>query len=171
MLAAIGQFRQDLYALLSSAEIVVPPLRQRLEDVPALARWILRQDAEENVERSGLIAEAAICELQRRQWPGNLRELRQVLAQAAALVDGSAIEQRHLLALVGPASTGAGPEPAPRIERLHDVVRQHVLEVLTRCGGNKLRAAEGLGISRSTLYRMLDEASVEARGPSGRYAR
>jgi DNA-binding NtrC family response regulator len=162
-LAAIGQFRQDLYALLSAVEIAVPPLRQRTEDIPALAQWILRRMAAESRQEPGLLAEATICALQERQWPGNLGELQRVLTQAAALSGGGAIEPRHLLALAEPVCGHAGARPAARVERLQDVVQQHVLNVLTRCGGNKLRAAEALGISRSTLYRMLEAGPATSR--------
>lgn len=163
MLASIGQFRQDLYALLSSAEIVAPPLRQRLEDIPALARWMLCRIAEENGRRPNQLAESTIPELQARRWPGNLHELWQVLTDASALADGLPIEPRHLLSLVDPAFAGTTAAPEPRLDRLQDVVQNHVLEVLTRCDGNKLRAAEALGISRSTLYRMLDAESARKR--------
>ena len=162
VLAAIGQFRQDLYARLSAVEILVPPLRQRVEDIPVLAAWLLRRIADETGQAPKLLAKSTLVQLQERLWPNNLRELERVIAQAAALAEGAVVEPRHLLALVEPASAASPRPPAIHIERLHDVIQQHVLDVLTRCGGNKLRAAELLGISRSTLYRMLDASSVSS---------
>jgi DNA-binding NtrC family response regulator len=162
-LSAIGQFRQDLYARLSAVEIFVPPLRQRVEDIPILAAWLLRRLADGSGQAPRLLTEATAAQLQERAWPGNLRELERVIAQAAALAEGGLIEPRHLLALAepGPAIPIAATEV--KLERLHDVMMQHVLDVLARCGGNKVRAAEVLGISRSTLYRMLD-ARAAANG-------
>jgi DNA-binding NtrC family response regulator len=164
-LSAIGQFRQDLYARLSAVEIFVPPLRQRIEDIPVLAAWLLRRLANQTGQSPKLLAEATLTQLQDRLWPNNLHELERVVAQAAALAEGAVIEPRHLLALVEPVAP-ARP-PVIKIERLHDVIQNHVLDVLTRCGGNKLRAAELLGISRSTLYRMLDANSVAPESRAG----
>jgi DNA-binding NtrC family response regulator len=160
ILSTIGQFRQDLYARLSTVEILVPPLRQRVEDIPTLTAWLLRRIASETGQDHKLLAKSTLAQLQERLWPNNLHELERVIAQAAALAEGSRIEPRHLLALVEPASASPVRPPAINIERLHDVIQQHVLNVLTRCGGNKLRASELLGISRSTLYRMLDANST-----------
>jgi DNA-binding NtrC family response regulator len=163
MLSAIGQFRQDLYARLAAVEILVPPLRQRVEDIPVLAAWLLHRLAEQTGRGPRLFAESTLTQLQGHLWPNNLRELERVVAQAAALAEGELIEPRHLLALIERAPAGLAATPEVKIERLHDVVHQHVLEVLTRCGGNKLRAAELLGISRSTLYRMLDAGAMTQR--------
>jgi DNA-binding NtrC family response regulator len=162
-LSAIGQFRQDLYAQLSAVEIFVPPLRQRAEDIPLLAQWLLRRLAEATGQAPKLLAEETASRLQEQLWPNNLRELERVLCQAAALAEGARIEPRHLLAVVEPAFGNSARAPAVKIERLHDVMQQHVFEVLARCGGNKLRAAELLGISRSTLYRMLDAGRPKVR--------
>jgi len=154
-LAAVGQFRQDLYASLSAVEIVVPPVRTRAEDIPALAERLLQRLGEASGMVAKAFAQATLVQLQARSWPNNFAELERVVGQAAALAEGSLIEPRHLLTL-GEAEL---PSPAPsapvKIERLDDVIERYVLEVLTRCGGNKLRTAELLGISRSTLYRML----------------
>ena len=167
VLASIGQFRQDLYARLSAVEILVPPLRQRIEDIPTLVAWLLHRIAGETGQVPKLLAKSTLAQLQERLWPNNLRELERVVAQAAALAEGTVVEPRHLLALVEPANASPGSQPAIHIERLHDVIQQHVLAVLTRCGGNKLRAAEMLGISRSTLYRMLDAGSVSTHSLTG----
>jgi DNA-binding NtrC family response regulator len=158
-LALIGQFRQDLYAHLSAVEIHVPPLRQRVEDIPAIGEWLLHRLAEQTRQSPKLLAEATVAQLQKATWPDNLRELERVICQAAALAEGGSIELRHLLALVEPGFAHPAAIPTVKLERLHDVIQQHMFDVLGRCGGNKLRAAEALGISRSTLYRMLDAAS------------
>jgi len=155
-LAAIGQFRQDLYARLSAVEIFVPSLRQRLEDIPELAASMLLRFAAQTGESPKLLVESTIEQLRKPLWPDNLRGLRSVLTHAAALAEGAIIEPRHLLALVELRLGRMDVTPPATVDRLQDVIEQHVLDVLTRCGGNKLRAAELLGISRSTLYRMLD---------------
>jgi DNA-binding NtrC family response regulator len=152
-LSAVGHFRQDLYAQISPVEILVPPLRQRVEDIPALATSLLHWLAQQTGQSSKLFSDATLQRLKERRWPNNLRDLECVVAQAAALAEGGLIEPRHLLVSTEPVA--AGVVDPPQIDRLHDVVQRHVLDVLTRCNGNKLRAAEMLGISRSTLYRML----------------
>jgi DNA-binding NtrC family response regulator len=161
-LSAIGQFRQDLYARLSVVEIFVPPLRHRVEDIPVLAEWLLRRLATRTGHNPKWLAQSTLERLQAHPWPNNLRELEIVLGQAAALAEDDLIEPRHLLALVEPITHTPAPA-APSLERLQDIIQQHVLAVLTRCGGNKLRAAELLGISRSTLYRMLDASAASPR--------
>lgn len=155
-LSAIGQFHQELYGYLSAVEIFVPPLRRRIEDIPTLAEWLLRRIADESGRSVKRFAAETLAQMQMRLWPDNLREMERVVARAAALAEGATIEPRHLLALVDPAG-----RPAIKIDLLHDVVQHHILDVLTRCGGNKLRAAELLGVSRSTLYRMLDAGRLQ----------
>jgi DNA-binding NtrC family response regulator len=158
-LAAIGQFRQDLYTHLSAVEILVPPLRQRAEDIPAICEWLLWRLAQQTRQSPKLLAEATLLHLQKALWPNNLRELERVVCQAAALAEAASIEPRHLLTVVEPGFGGLAAASAVKSERLSDVIERHVLDVLGRCGGNKLRTAEALGISRSTLYRMLGAAS------------
>jgi DNA-binding NtrC family response regulator len=170
-LASIGQFRQDLHANLSAVEIPVPPLRQRTEDIPLLAAFLLDRIAHRAGEKPQALAELALFSLQRQNWPGNLRDLERGLSEAAARAEGDVIEPCHLMPLGEEGVAQAAGASPVRMDRLHDVVQRHVLDVLTRCGGNKLRAAESLGISRSTLYRMLEANSatigstVEPRWP------
>ena len=150
-LVATGQFREDLYQRLTAVEIALPPLRKRAEDIATTAEILLR--------RIGItaIAADAIAHLERHTWPQNVRELRQALERAAAIAEGQVIEARHLST---PENSPASISPLRPMERLDDVIKRYVLEVLTRCSGNKLRAAEVLGISRSTLYRMLDATAA-----------
>lgn len=162
-LAAIGQFRQDLYAHLAVVEIVAPPLRQRTEDIPLLAEWFLGRVADRAGQAPKLLVEETVLRLQKHLWPNNLREFERVVCQAAELAEGAVIEPRHLLTVVEQAFASCDSPPVARTERLHDVMQQHVFEVLKRYGGNKQRAAELLGISRSTLYRMLDAGKLPRR--------
>lgn len=156
ILSSIGQFRQDLYNCIGAVELLVPPLRQRAEDIPDLAAWLLRRIAGATSQSSKLISPAALTQLQRHPWPKNICELETVLTRAASLTEGSTIEPRHLLASAeGNPGSGSTEQPREKVDLLEAVVQRHILEVLTRCEGNKLRAAERLGISRSTLYRML----------------
>jgi DNA-binding NtrC family response regulator len=159
-LAAIGQFHHDLYAMLSVIEIAVPPLRQRVEDIGQLAAHALRRIALRAGTEPKVLGDAALARMQCHTWPGNLHELKHMMTLAAAQAEGDTIELRHMGTLGEPPEP---PEPPAKVERLHEVMHTHVLSVLTRCAGNKLRAAELLGISRSTLYRMLDAAPAGGR--------
>jgi DNA-binding NtrC family response regulator len=161
-LRAAGEFRQDLYAYLSAIEIIVPPLRERVEDIPELADWLLRRCASETGVRAKLLAKETTAQLQRRPWSGNLRELEMVITQAAALAEGATIEPRHLLTPIGHDEVHAAALTQKKLLRLQDIVHRHVMDVLKLCHGNKLRTAELLGISRSTLYRMLEANSEDA---------
>jgi DNA-binding NtrC family response regulator len=156
-----GRFNHELYQRLATVHITLPPLRERMEDLPELARYFLERFAQ--LYGSGVreIADEAMEHMQKHLWPGNLCELESVLRNGVLRSDGEML-QSHDLPLLAETSE---PEPSgtgvSRSVRLQDVVEQHVLRVLKECGGNKLRASEALGISRSTLYRMLD-AGVSA---------
>lgn len=139
-LAAGGRLHPELLNLIAAVEIRLAPLRERREDLPDLL---------EELE----IAPEAMERLAGHGWPGNLRELQKVIASAAALAAGGAILAEHL-----PAFAGQPADEEQQSLKLDVVVRRHVVNVLESCAGNKLRAAEVLGISRSTLYRMLDSS-------------
>ncbi len=143
-LMATGQFREDLHRRIAAVEIGLTPLRKRPEDFAALTAALLQHTG------ASEISAEAVARLERHGWPGNVREMREVLERATALAQGMTVEARHL-----PLSEHV-EEAGRSLERLQDVVQRHVLDVLTQCSGNKLRASEVLGISRSTLYRMLD---------------
>ncbi len=159
-LVSTGRFRQELYQRLATVEIAVPPLREHLEDVPELASGLMKRFARLHGTEVTEISGEAMERLQRHHWPANVRDLENVLRDAMLRCD------RRLLASHLPEFAGTADAPASARSaslRLQDVVDQHVLRVLNDCGGNKLRAAETLGISRSTLYRML-EAGVSSDG-------
>jgi DNA-binding NtrC family response regulator len=163
-LVASSLFRQDLYQRLSMVEITLPPLRERLEDMPELVKHLLDRHASYCGSSTHQITNEAMERLLCYPWPGNVRELEEVLRKAISRSDSGVLESNHL-----PELKNAGPTPseggADASMRLQDVVEQHVQRVLRECGGNKLRASERLGISRSTLYRMLDAGAAAADIP------
>jgi DNA-binding NtrC family response regulator len=142
VLTAAGLFRQDLYHRLSMVEIDLPPLRSRSEDISPLAVHLLGDTT---------LSDEALQRLRKHTWPGNVRELENVLRSAALAAGNGIIEPQDL-----PVLATEPLRKVPSGTRLQDVIDHHVLHVLEQCEGNKVRAAELLGISRSTLYRMLD---------------
>ena len=163
-MAASGAFRQDLLYRISTVEITVPSLRERKADIPGLAHRFLERFSKLYGKSVQSLSRDALDMLCRQEWPGNVRELENLIRNAVTQCDGSRLDASHLRSLPG-ALPGATEfqSASPRSVRLQDVVEGHVLEILRRCDGNKLRAAELLGISRSTLYRMLDSVAAAAR--------
>lgn len=147
---AEGRFREDLYHRLSEFTIYMPQLSERGTDLYLFADLFVRlanEDLSRNVE--GFDARAAEM-LASHTWPGNLRELNNVVKRAVLMARGPYITQEELSAAMGPIRQ----EP---IAALHDAdaERQHILNVLQQCGGNKSKAARMLGIDRKTLYNKL----------------
>jgi DNA-binding NtrC family response regulator len=159
ILVSTGRFRQELYQRLATVDISLPPLRERMEDLPELARHFLGRFAMLSGRRVHEIADEAMERMQRYRWPGNVRELETVLRNGVLQSEGGVLEVEHLPVFAEASESRSVPLSACESMRLQDVVHRHVLRVLKNCEGNKLRAAETLGISRSTLYRMLDDCS------------
>jgi transcriptional regulator with PAS, ATPase and Fis domain len=143
---AAGTFRRDLYHRLAQLRVHVPPLRERPEDVAALARFFLAQQELEE-QRLQRFSSEALGALERYAWPGNVRELRNVVVQAAVLADEGVIEAGHLPVLVRSARAKA--------VTLQDLEREAILRVLGETAGRHQRAADILGISLRTLGRKL----------------
>jgi DNA-binding NtrC family response regulator len=162
-LTAAGQFRHELYQRIAMVQIPAPSLAERVEDIPLLASHFLDRFARV-CRKNFILADDAMAWLKHYTWPGNVRELRDMLEKAALQTEDGIIKAEQFPALADDllmdrekVSGQNACEPA----RLQDVVEQHVRYVLKNCAGNKLRAAELLGISRSTLYRMLSACSAE----------
>lgn len=168
-LVAAGQFHPDLFRTISSVEITLPPLRSRPEDLSEIVSALLAKSSGTHPHPAtaprSLLDSRALSRLRGYGWPGNLRELAHVVALARHHAGSGAIEAMHLPPLEAtaarPSYAAAGTDAEAETERLDEIIERHVLNVLVRCSGNKVRAAERLGISRSTLYRML-EASPSA---------
>ncbi len=154
-----GDFREDLMYRINTFEIDLPPLRDRLDDIPELAEHLLSRFRGRSGRSDSLIADDAITALKSHVWPGNVRELANVIEHATILCDAGPITADHLPAhfdrreLTGAARHHPGPIS------LRELEMQAIYQALDRHGGNKPRAAEELGISLKTLYNKLNAAS------------
>ena len=163
-MAARGLLMPDLAFRLLAVRFAIPPLRQRLEDIAPLAQALLKRICGRYQQGAISLDERALALLTQHDWPGNVRELASVLEAALVETNDGVIRCEDLLISSGP-DLPLTPQPAgmpPDTLNLDAVIRQHVDYVLEVNRGNKLRAAHQLGISRSTLYRILDNAR-EAR--------
>lgn len=179
-LMAAGQFREDLYFRLGVFRIHIPPLRERRDDIPALAEHFLRQSSLAGAGTPGLSGEV-LAELDARPWAGNVRELRNAIEHAAIVARGRSIRPEHLPSPVAGASTprspvgheiheqvtqwarqaATGSDDTPLYERFLAVVEAPLLRVvLAQCGGNRAAAAEKLGIHRATLRERLRKYGI-----------
>jgi DNA-binding NtrC family response regulator len=160
-----GLFREDLFFRIDVLRLPVPPLRERPTDIPLLAEHFLARFAEREGRGEMSFSPAALAALVAHPWPGNVRELRNVVERAAVLCEGAEVRPDDLppeLAAAGERSeTVRGA--AERGLTLAELEREYTLEVLRRCGGNRSRAAEELGVPRRTLYRRLEEYGILAR--------
>lgn len=147
---AEGRFRQDLYFRIAVVELVVPPLRDRAEDVLDLARHFLAGHAGPG-EPPRSLSPAAERALLGHGWPGNVRELRNRIERAAILAAGPSLEPADLFPGEAPAPA-ASAEEASLAEVRDAAEREHIRRVLVRCGGRVQDAARALGIARTTLW-------------------
>jgi DNA-binding NtrC family response regulator len=143
-----GRFRLDLFYRVSAVTIQLPPLRERLEDIPALAKQALKRFALRHGVAVRRLSSAAIQLLQQQDWPGNVRQLMHVVERAAIFADTDLIGSNDF-------EFQASSKPGSVSESLNRVEENLIRAALQRCGGNKKRAAAELGISRSYLYKRL----------------
>jgi DNA-binding NtrC family response regulator len=157
-----GKLRQDLLYRLNVFPIEVPPLRERQGDIPQLAQHFLERLNKDN-DTAKTFTPAALDRLEQHPWPGNVRELKNAI-ERAHIIAADRIEPEFLPLrdLVTAASEPSNPLPVG--SSIADVERQLILATMERCGGNKTRAAEILGISLKTLYNKL--GSYEATKPN-----
>ena len=173
-----GRMRADLSYHLSSVRLQLPPLRDRREDIPLLSEAFVEQFARQHGKPLRGLGPGVLQHLLTHNWPGNVRELRTTISGAALLCEGQWIRMMDLPLLSaaagakepmraerpvaasavaqGPSSvsgSGASEEDDPNLDR---AIMRHIRKVMASVGGNKLRSARLLGISRSTLYRLLE---------------
>jgi two-component system response regulator AtoC len=157
-LAATGSFRSDLASHLTAIRFAIPPLRDRKDDIPLLAGLFLRSWSQQHQKPLRGFAPGTLARLTTHSWPGNVRELESVIAAAALDCPGQWIRPIDIPRLQWPVHTSAptSHDPAKEEPNLDRAILRHITRVLARVNGNKVRAAKMLGISRSTLYRLLD---------------
>ena len=179
---AAGRFNAALYERLALAEITLPPLRERPEDLTYLTAAFVRSFAERfSKPLAGLTTEAEQV-LHDATWEGNVRELRAVLERACILADGDFITEADLLAIMrhSPAVPGSSPPPVSgaRVAKpsadlpapLYAVEREHIVRALEHVHGNKAEAARLLGVSRRAFYRQLERHRLHLRAGAGKVA-
>jgi two-component system response regulator AtoC len=168
--AEAGRFRRDLYYRINGVTITIPPLRERRAEIMGLVRAFTRR-----ARPSGPLLELppnVLARLERHAWPGNIRELRNVVERAVLLSSGGALRASQLAL---DAATDIATRPIPRVTQelepvageapplptaIADLERERIVQALEQCGGNQSRAARMLGISRNTLLSRLDQYGI-----------
>jgi DNA-binding NtrC family response regulator len=183
-----GAFRQDLFFRLNGVSVVIPPLRERREEIEDLAHEFIEQlSRQQGRSKASELEEGVLDLMMQYAWPGNIRELRNAIERAVLLAGSGPIQREHfpiekmtatlstpltphpgvevtvpgVTLLPGSADTAQHLSPGDRLrQQVKDVERQHIIDALTRCGGNQTRAARELGISRRTLITRLEEYNI-----------
>ena len=152
---AAGRFREDLFYRLSTIQIRIPSLAQRLEDIPALITFLIKKyNAAYGKQIQGLTRRAQMVLLQ-HPWPGNVRELENVISSASLVAVNDFIDVHDLPEHLQKPDRALTPAKSWRPLPLEEVRREHIERVLELCLGNRVRAAQMLGIGRTSLYRYL----------------
>ena len=156
-------FREDLFYRLSVVTITLPPLRERPDDIPLLAEFFLRKFSHEAEKRVERIAPEAMALLTAYSWPGNVREIEHVIERAIVLTQNPTLLPQDLPPELQ-AAPGGKPATDAQVLPLREVERRHLLFALERAKGNRKRAAEWLGVTRRTLYRMAARHGIKLAG-------
>jgi two-component system, NtrC family, response regulator HydG len=156
-----GNFRADLYHRLNVLQIAVPPLRERTEDIPLLANRFL-QEANRQQGRHARIEPAGMRALEAHEWRGNVRELKNAIERMVAMSSPGPLGEADVRRALTAGLTEHSPTSVP--QTLEDAEKQHVMDALKACGGNRTRAAERLGIQRRTLYKKLERWGLVQEG-------
>jgi two-component system nitrogen regulation response regulator NtrX len=167
---ARGNFREDLFYRLNVIPFFVPPLRDRKEDVPLLVKEFLAEFGAQYGRPRVEMTDDALAALKQYHWPGNVRELRNLMERVLILnPKAQRIEKKHLPMLVyresrdGMKATLRGEESPTLTEAREAYERDYILKKIDECNGNVSRAAEGLGLERSHLYRKMKALGVSVK--------
>jgi len=163
-LVSEGRFREDLYFRLNVVPVQVPPLRERIADIPPLAEHFVARFCRELGRPTAALHPAALERLKAYRWPGNVRELRNVIERVVLLEADDEIRAEHLPSEMvhasGTQSAAGDPFPAGAVRPLAELEKMAIEHALRVCDGNKTRAATLLGIARQTLRTKLKEYAI-----------
>ncbi|MCD6385823.1 sigma-54-dependent Fis family transcriptional regulator [Candidatus Sumerlaeota bacterium] len=158
-----GKFRQDLYYRLNVIQIYVPPLRERREDIPLLVNAFVKELCEKNKKPLMSVSPKTMALLQNYDWPGNVRQLKNVIEAAVIMCNTQEIQPRHLPEEIREAEQSNADEETVCLKigsSLRDAEIALIRATLKRVNDNKTKAAKILGIGRKTLYRKLEEYGI-----------
>jgi DNA-binding NtrC family response regulator len=155
-----GRFRQDLFYRLNVVVLGVPPLRERREDIPFLARYLIER-FKTPASPVAAISLSALTVLQNYDWPGNVRELENVIRRAAAMGQQAEITTTDLPEAIGGSAPAAGVQPVLESDTLEFYELAAIRNALTKCDGHRRKTAQMLGIGEATLYRKLNKYKLE----------
>ena len=162
-------FREDLYYRIAVITVTLPPLRERMDDIPALAKHFLKRAANMGIHGPCTLSHHALRAMQQYQWPGNVRELDNVLTRALILCPTDTLEPAHLHLAdsLFPSSgeTKTGSPPRHYHERMDSYSRKILEETLRKYGWNQTKAAEELGLQRTYLTKLLRQKDVAGKPP------
>lgn len=166
-----GTFREDLFYRLAVITITLPPLRERMDDLPVLAKFFLSRSGKLGTQKHCSLSDSALQMLQQYHWPGNIRELENVLTRALILCPEKTIGPEHL-SLSGLAETAehapqACASAGPYHETMETYSRKVIEAALRRHGWNQTKAAEELGLQRTYLTKLLRQKNISGRPPKG----
>ena len=150
-----GRFREDLYHRLNVIELTLPPLRERKDDIPALASYFLERFAAETKKSFSTITDDAGRKLIAYHWPGNIRELANVIERAVVLADGPELTVHHLPARVVGAQPAVVSDEASYHDAINSYRRELIVRALADAQGNRAAAAKALGLHRTHLMKLL----------------
>jgi len=166
---AANRFRQDLYYRLHVVELALPPLRERVADLPALVDRFLEQLAARLGKNKAHMSNEAMARLARHAWPGNVRELRNVVERAAVLASGDLIEAADLgleldeQAAAGETTLSSLPFSEAKRRAIEQFEKSYLGDALRRNAGNVSRTAEAIGMVRQSLQQKLRELGLRER--------
>ncbi len=167
-LVMAGRYLPEIYYRLSAVCFVLPPLRERKEDIPALVQAFIEAATQEHRKSLQGLGPGSLALLLRHRWPGNVRELESVVRAACLNAEHQWLRPIDFAILPLDTPRRFDPDSAlPQDFNLDTVIRRHILRVLKACDGNKARTASRLGISRSTLYRMLESDMSRSEREAG----
>lgn len=156
-----GEFREDLFYRLNVVCINLPPLRERADDIPLLATAFLKEFSEQYDKAGMRFSPKTLAQLQNFEWPGNVRQLRNVIESLVVMNNQKEIQPRHLPDAIRRGAPSRGMIALRLGSKLSEMEQEVIQATLAHNGGNRAKTARDLGIGRKTLYRKMEEYGVE----------